>query len=502
MSRPPLLGLPRAEELRLTGAMAAGFSLFFLLVYGAASWVTGFYTGGLRVDLPFERHIPFVPAWSFVYVSMDALLLLSLLVFRTWREMVPFVLALCAQTVLGALCFLVLPVEVAWSAREVTGGHAGIFALADTMNLERNYLPSLHVAFACTAALAYGARGGTLARGLLALWATAIAASTLLIHEHHLVDVLAGALLAWGTWRAVAPRASREAFLSALRVEALCARELWRFTRRHPRYGLIALVLYRQSLPRWRSTRVARVGFCFLQLVDDVLDGDRPLPGEPLDWVDALLARLEAPPKEGEDADVALTLGRVFLAELGDAQARAGALRLVRVMRSDRERVLARRELTAEALRDHHRDTFLLSVDMLLAGARAEVRAAQVPALLDALGWCSTMRDLREDLDKGLLNVPAEVARAVRAEGADPWRQEALVGSAAGRTWLVEEHIRARALLDQAHVELTALEGKAGVELLRLFHRSLEGFWARRLPRRLPFLRERMKVSWRPSGVP
>ncbi len=493
MSRPALLGWPRWEELRLTGAMAAGFSLFFLLVYGAASWLTGFYTWGLRVDVPFERHIPFVPAWSSVYVSMDVLVLLSLFILRTWREMVPFVLTLCAQTVLGAVCFLVLPVEVAWGAREVTGGHAGVFALADTMNLERNYLPSLHVAFACTAALAYGERGGWLARGLFALWAAAIAASTLLIHEHHLVDVVAGALLAWGAWRLVAPRASRADFLSALRVEALCVRECYRFARRHPRYLLIALVLYGQSLPRWRSTRVVRAGFCFLQLVDDVLDGDRPVPGEPLDWVDALLARLEA--DGGEDPDVAITLGRVFLAELADADARAGALRLVRVMRRDRERVLERRELGAEALQAHHRDTFQLSLDMLLHGARAHVRAAQAPTLLDALGWCSTMRDLAEDLDKGLLNVPAEVARAVRAEGADPWRYDALVGSVAGRAWLVAEHGRARVLLDQAGDELAALAGRPGVELLRLFHRSIEAFWARRLPRRLPFLGRPEKVS-------
>ena len=496
----PLLAWPPREELRLTGAMTVGFTLFFLLIYGGASWVTGFYTWGLRVDLPFERAIPFEPAWSLVYVSMDLMLLLSLLVLRTWRDMVPFVLALGVETVVGGVCFLLLPVQVAWAVREVHGPHAGIFALADTMNLERNYLPSLHVAFACTAALAYGERGGRLARGVFALWALAIAASTLFIHEHHVVDVLAGALLAWATWRLVAPRARREDFLATLRVEALCARELYRFSRRHPRYLLIAGALYRHALAGGRSTRVARTGFCFLQLVDDVLDGDRPSRTEPLDWVDDVLARLEQGERGGED--VAVTLGREFLAELGDAGAREEALRLVRVMRRDRERVRERAELDTEALRAHHRDTFQLSVGLMLTVARARVRAADVPALLEVFGWCSVMRDLREDLAKGLCNVPAEVTHAVRAEGVDPLRYEALVDSVAGRAWLVAEHHRARVLLERSRLELAALEGRAGVELARLFHRSIERFWARRLPRRLGFLRKTRDVSWRPSGAP
>jgi membrane-associated phospholipid phosphatase len=431
---------------------------------------------------------------------MDVLLLLSLLVFRTWKDMVPFALALCAETVVGAVGFLVLPVEVAWPSRVVQGGWADIFFVADTMNLERNYLPSLHVAFACTAALAYAERSGGWARALFGLWATAIAASTLLIHEHHLVDVVAGALLAWGTWRYVAPRARREDFLAALRVEALCARELFRFSRRHLRYALIGLALYRYSLGRFRrQARVARVGFCFLQLVDDVLDGDRAVEGEPLDWVDSLLVELEA--GRTQDTGTAATLGRVLLDSLEDPEARAHVFALMRTMRWDRERVRERRWLSADALLAQHRDTFRLSVDLMLHVAGADVRASDVPSLIDAFGWCSTLRDLREDLAAGLYNVPAEVADEVRAGDADPGDYDALLGSNAGRAWVVTEYARARVLLARSAEELSALEGRTGTPLLRLFHRSIEGFRARRLPRRLPFLREPAGVRPLPSGV-
>ncbi|RKH25477.1 inositol phosphorylceramide synthase [Corallococcus praedator] len=490
-----LFGWPTSGELKRTGALACGFALFFLMVYGGASWVTGFYPGGLRVDLPFEQHIPFIPGWAAVYVSMDVLLLLSLFIFRTWRQMLPFALVLCAQTVVGALCFLVLPVEVAWPPRAVTGDWTQVFHLADTMNLERNYLPSLHVAFACTAALAYRERSGPLARAVFALWALAIAASTLFIHEHHLVDVFAGALLAWGTWRVVVPRAREAGFLEAVRVEALCARELYRFTRRHPRYGLIALALYQQSVGRWRKARRARAGFCFLQLVDDVLDGDRPVEGEPLEHIDALLVRLETgahlvPGASFEFHDTATTLGGVLLTELSDDRARAQVLELVRTMRKDRERVRDGRWSDAATLQAQHAATFRLSVELMLHVADARVHADDAPSLLAALGWCSVMRDLREDLAQGLFNVPADVAAEARAGGHDPADFDSLLASEAGRAWALSEYQRARALLDRSAVELAALEGRPGAPLLRLFHRSVESFWAKKLPRRMPFLRQ------------
>jgi len=60
---------------------------------------------------------------------------------------------------------------------------------------------------------------------------------------------------------------------------------------------------------------------------------------------------------------------------------------------------------------------------------------------------------------------------------------------------LMAEHGRARLLLDAARGELLALEGRAGLALLRLFHRSIEGFWAKRLPRRMPFLRAPGRVT-------
>ena len=64
-----------------------------------------------------------------------------------------------------------------------------VFHVADVMNLERNDLPSLHVAFAFTLAMAFAPRAKPLGRVLLFAWAVVTALSTLLTRQHNLLDV-------------------------------------------------------------------------------------------------------------------------------------------------------------------------------------------------------------------------------------------------------------------------------------------------------------------------
>jgi membrane-associated phospholipid phosphatase len=52
----------------------------------------------------------------------------------------------------------------------------------------------------------YARRAGLPGKMLLWLWAGVIAASTLLLHQHYLLDVLTGAALGWAGARAVYDR--------------------------------------------------------------------------------------------------------------------------------------------------------------------------------------------------------------------------------------------------------------------------------------------------------
>jgi membrane-associated phospholipid phosphatase len=227
----PLVAWPGWRQLRVTGLLALGFALFWLVVYGGTSALTRRYPVRLRVHMGWELGLPFVPELSAVYLSLGVLLLLLLFVFRTWPELVPLVVVMSLQTLVAAACFLVLPVQDAFPPVRVTGPWGALFSLADTLNFDGNYLPSLHVAYAVTAALAIGRRAGPVGRSAVLAWAAAIAASTMLLHQHYLADVVAGFLLATLTMRVAYARAATPAFLRALRVEALGRRALERLAR-------------------------------------------------------------------------------------------------------------------------------------------------------------------------------------------------------------------------------------------------------------------------------
>lgn len=199
------------DALRTWGATAA-FLALWVAVYGGASAASAHVPWRVRVALPWEPLGPVVPAAAPVYVSMGALLTLVPLVLRRWAVVRPVFRALIAETFAAAACFVALPVERApWLDPPAS---TPVMAWADAMNLERNYLPSLHVTYAVTAALAL--RRASPAWGALGLaWATAIAASTLALRYHYVADVVAGVALAWA--------ADRWAHRSARPLEAPCS---------------------------------------------------------------------------------------------------------------------------------------------------------------------------------------------------------------------------------------------------------------------------------------
>ena len=175
--RGSFLGLPRGFDAFSGGALVVLFVLFFLLFYGGASFLSGWVPWRIRVDLPFEQLIPFEPWFAVVYVSTNVLLLMAPFVLRTTRQMVPLFCVMVAETAIAAVFFMLVPVQSGFPPRHVEGPASLVFWLADTLNMERNFLPSLHVALAFTAVAAYARQvRSPLAKAALFAWPTAIVA--------------------------------------------------------------------------------------------------------------------------------------------------------------------------------------------------------------------------------------------------------------------------------------------------------------------------------------
>jgi len=430
------------DDLRETLPFCAAFAALFGICYSAAAWWTGRYASLPAWDFAFEHRLPFVPELSVVYLTITPVLMLAPLILRKRSQLAPLAVVLCAETIVACAFFLLFPQSTAFARPEVTGWARIPFEIADTMNLHYNEFPSLHVAFACSAAWGYSTRRTA---PLWAAWSVAVALSTWLMREHHLADILGGIALAVVTMTFLYPRLQRPG------AELLCLRQCARFSRRHIRYFVIFLAIYLPSLLHWRRYRAVRYGFCTAQWIDDLLDGDRPSPREPLELAEELLEEMS----RGTFSDRPLSrLAAALFAEL-DADARRDFIALVRTMRRDRMRVLGHEVWTQQELDDHHRTTFTLSVNLLLITTGCTARAHEVPALIDALAWCSVFRDLDDDLRKGLINIP----RGVEVQ-----------------EWSRDSHQRALVTLQQSAREIARLEDARARKILGIFQRSIEKF--------------------------
>ena len=469
--------------------LAAVFALLFLLLYGGANIVSDWIPWRWHPALPGEAAWPFYPQWAPLYLLMPLLLLCCVLKLD-WTAQWALLATLLAELLLACVSFVLLPVETTFPPRHVSGWAAPWFELATTLSMRHNHFPSLHVAFALTAALALQPVLRPLSRLLSWLWVMLVAASTVLIHEHHLLDIVAGAVLAVLAWRIVPPWAQQAAVLQRVRLEWLWCCNQWAFARRHRRYALISLMIATQRLRRPQRGTLLLSGYCFLQAVDDIMDGDRRSRTAPIAVADALLAAWQQ--RRFHTAHNLMLLAHDFqqrLAFLPDADhALADVGALLQVMRADRLRAEARAVWPASALAAQHQATFALSLDLLLAALGSPSRAAAAPALTTVLGWCSVMRDLREDIAAGIINIPQtqwqQLSPPPNGTPPDSWlRQPPL------QQWMAAQHAQALQQLSLLDTQLAAdsLDPRAQ-RIMRIFARSVRDFAQRRFYRLYPWL--------------
>lgn len=103
---------------------------------------------------------------------------------------------LLVATAVAGVVFVIFPVKLGFE--RVTPDdplYGRIYAAVFSIDKPFNLVPSLHVVYTCAIALSIGRRMREYSRGILLLWATLISLSTLLVHQHHLLDVVSALLL-------------------------------------------------------------------------------------------------------------------------------------------------------------------------------------------------------------------------------------------------------------------------------------------------------------------
>lgn len=198
MKDEPFLAWPGWAHLREALLLSLADTLWFLLVYGGMDRLTAYRTFRVPVHFSAELGLPFVPSMTIFYMSLYGLFLLAPFVLRTCREFRTAVATMAVAITIAGIGFLLFPAELAFAPvrEDQLGPWAGLYHLADDLNLTYNLLPSLHVVFAVICVALFSRRAPRPIQALLWLWALLIAVSTVLTHQHHILDAVTGWLLA------------------------------------------------------------------------------------------------------------------------------------------------------------------------------------------------------------------------------------------------------------------------------------------------------------------
>jgi membrane-associated phospholipid phosphatase len=168
----------------------------FFSVYPATNWLTSLRTGHHALYFREELQIPFVPSFIWLYMSMY-LLFLTPPFFLNPSELRKLAKELIGATVISGALFLAFPARLGFPRtlpddEFYRSLYAGLFSVDHPFNLA----PSLHVVYTTAIIFAIIIRLRVVFRHLLFAWLILIVSSTILVHQHHLLDVASGIVLA------------------------------------------------------------------------------------------------------------------------------------------------------------------------------------------------------------------------------------------------------------------------------------------------------------------
>lgn len=183
-------------------------SLEFAVVYFGADWITAHRSLRLQLYANFELGIPLVPFMVVPYTTMYAIFFCAPFVLKCRAGLDRLALAAAKVIGIAGIAFVALPAQLGFPPTD--SGHSAWSAglrIARMVALKYNLVPSLHVALFTLCVGVYFTSVSRSARIGLVLWLMVVAASTVLTHQHHLIDVIAG--LALGFWGARTALASQ-----------------------------------------------------------------------------------------------------------------------------------------------------------------------------------------------------------------------------------------------------------------------------------------------------
>jgi membrane-associated phospholipid phosphatase len=154
---------------------------------------TSFY----QLYFEFEREIPMVPWMIHIYNSFHILLFMNFLIIKNSLKIKAIAISLISSSAIASVFFLLFPAELGFSRTENIQGYEFWYNALHWLDHPHNLVPSLHITFSALSAYVISTEMGSVFLKLIfLLWFLLICSSIVLVHQHHLIDVVSGFVLA------------------------------------------------------------------------------------------------------------------------------------------------------------------------------------------------------------------------------------------------------------------------------------------------------------------
>jgi fatty acid desaturase len=262
-------------------------------------------------------------------------------------------------------------------------------------------------------------------------------------------------------------------------AEWICLKEFYHYSRRHKRYFTIGLFLYLPSFLAFKKLRAFRFGFCLLQYIDDLMDGDRSFLGDPLEVSTNLKQQLHLGVFEPNRCGIlaAMLFKNISGIKANSEELRREFITLIQIMESDYKRRTNKEVLNQNELNNIIHGTFRHSVNISLILWESPLRAVDVIDLIKCFAWVSTMRDLREDLKIGIINIPNTVMDQCQIK--DCTQVDLLLKEPTIQHWLTQGYKEIAIRFESSTLRMAELKSTKGFFILNIFHQSMLSFHKR-----------------------
>lgn len=168
--------------------------IVFFLLYGSANQLAGITAPHPSFYMEWERSIPFVEPFIIPYMSSDVMFVIAFFLPYTRYELRVLAARVLFIILLSVLIFVWFPLAFSFEKPQIEE-YTFLFGLLEA-DLPYNQLPSLHIGFAIVLWMSMRNHlKHPLLKGTVALWFLLISLSTLLVYQHHFIDLPTGLLV-------------------------------------------------------------------------------------------------------------------------------------------------------------------------------------------------------------------------------------------------------------------------------------------------------------------